>query len=73
MFKICAENPRPVILSTVEDAASSSEPYKVGPVEVTAPNRGLHCPVVPLMFLDLVRKLVQSICFKISYLFVYVQ
>ena len=54
----CAEKPRFVIHSTLVDPVSSTEPSKVGPREGNAPDTGFYCPVFPLMFLDLVRKIV---------------
>lgn len=54
----CAEKPRLLIHSTLVDPVSSTEPSKVGPREGKAPNTGFCCPVFPLMFLDLVRKIV---------------
>lgn len=58
MSIFCTEKPRLIIHSAVVDPVSSTEPYKVGPREGKASDPGLCCPVFPLMFLDLVRKLV---------------
>lgn len=58
MFMSCAEKPRFVIHSTLVDPVSSIEPSKVGPREGKAPDTGFCCPMFPLMFLDLVRKIV---------------
>lgn len=58
MFMSCAEKPRLLIHSTLVDPVSSTEPSKVGPREGKAPDTGFCCPVFPLMFLDLVRKIV---------------
>lgn len=58
VFISCAKKPRLVIHSTLVDPVSSTESSKVGPREDKAPDTGFHCPVFPLMFLDLVRKLV---------------
>lgn len=58
VFISCAKKPRLVIHSTLVDPVSSTESSKVGPREGKAPDTGFCCPVFPLMFLDLVRKLV---------------
>lgn len=58
VFISCAKKPRLVIHSTLVDPVSSTESSKVGPREGKAPDTGFHCPVFPLMFLDLVGKLV---------------
>lgn len=58
MFISCAKKPRLVTHSALVDPVSSTEPSKVGPRGGKAPDTGFCCPVFPLMFLDLVRKLV---------------
>lgn len=58
VFISCSKKPRLVIHSALVDPVSSTEPSKVSPREGKAPDTGFCFPVFPLMFLDLVRKLV---------------